>query len=918
MRLDPMTRNSLPPLCLVLLVAACGSRGSTQASSGGNKTWAGGSGGNATGGAIGGSGGRSTAGSGGGAIAGTGGTTLNASGGGVTGGAGGSVTAGTGGTTLNASGSSVTGGAGGGATGGSAGSAMGGLGGTASGGAGGAGNGGTTSPSSGQGGTTSTLPPSMCYSFDQSAGALSVDWPAFLSQYDLVYTKPVTASGPSDSPGNGIPFGNGRVGAMIWNPDNGIKMQLTHVDASPVTQMSEGLVVFKTTPSLADSSSPFKQRLNLYDGTVTITYGTDRTVTIFGKPDSDLIGMHVHDARANVSSATLDLNFWGGNPPWKDLTMGVNLKNPTTWSTIDTATTADTVSFNRAQADPDNYGYTLAATVDGTTATTSKPDNLTVRLTIKPATDYTIWIAVATRKWAANGDSKAAATSILSDAKTSGYDAILKANKDYWHQTWTKSMAQYAGSGETDYLLSLYYISMYLFGGGARGKAPFHFITGVYRWAGDSDIHWNVGYWIWNQRPFYNSFFASNHADWVNPWVGLYADKLAVNVQQTLSEYKIPGAVVPETMDQDGGPHLSDFTHHVFSSGLEIAFNMYDKYRYTNDTEYVKSTAYKYMKTVVDFYMAYAKKSGSTYYFEPSNSHETFWNVKNPITDLSVLRVALPRLIEMQKITGSDPDMPAKWQEFLTNLSPLPTASGKYAPCDPPSGGGHNSENPELEPVWPYGLIGLGSNGSDLDMAKASWTARANKDNNVWSPDAPQAVRLGLAENAYTSLKALVARNQSLASGIGEDGNGRFEPNGLVMSTINESLVQSYDGTIRVFPALPAAATTARFTLLTTGGFLVSSESLQGKIPYVGIKSLYGKHAVMANPWGTAAVQVRAVSDGKTVTSGSTAKIEFDTIAGATYVVEQTSDPCTGHDGKAIGGTPNTAPRQLGTRRLGL
>jgi hypothetical protein len=44
--------------------------------------------------------------------------------------------------------------------------------------------------------------------------------------------------------------------------------------------------------------------------------------------------------------------------------------------------------------------------------------------------------------------------------------------------------------------------------------------------------------------------------------------------------------------------------------GVSIAFNMYDKYRYANDTDHVKSKAYKCMKTVVDFYMAYAKTSG--------------------------------------------------------------------------------------------------------------------------------------------------------------------------------------------------------------------------------------------------------------------------------------------------------------------
>jgi alpha-L-fucosidase 2 len=130
--------------------------------------------------------------------------------------------------------------------------------------------------------------------------------------------------------------------------------------------------------------------------------------------------------------------------------------------------------------------------------------------------------------------------------------------------------------------------------------------------------------------------------------------------------------------------------------------------------------------------------------------------------------------------------------------------------------------------------------------------------------------------------------------------------------------MQSHDGTIRVFPALPSAASTARFMLLAAGGFLVSSELIQGKIPYIGIKSLYSNHAVVANPWDRAALQVRSVSDGQVVATGSTATIEFDTTAGATYVIEKTSDPCMGHEGSPVSGTPNKGPRTLGNRRLGL
>ena len=69
----------------------------------------------------------------------------------------------------------------------------------------------------------------------------------------------------------------------------------------------------------------------------------------------------------------------------------------------------------------------------------------------------------------------------------------------------------------------------------------------------------------------------------------------------------------------------------------------------------------------------------------------------------------------------------------------------------------------------------------------------------------------------------MLQKYQSYPNGMTNNTNGVFEYLGVHLSVMNESLLQSYNDKIRVFPALPKdAAFVGRFTLLAKGGFLVS------------------------------------------------------------------------------------------------
>ena len=127
-------------------------------------------------------------------------------------------------------------------------------------------------------------------------------------------------------------------------------------------------------------------------------------------------------------------------------------------------------------------------------------------------------------------------------------------------------------------------------------------------------------------------------------------------------------------------------------------------------------------------------------------------------------------------------------------------------------------------------------------------------------------------------------------------------------AVINEMLLQSHGGIIRVFPSTPGDWC-VRFTKFRArGGFVVSASHEYGArtagagfnyfdldsrpvrqrngIGPVEIKSTVGGEYRVQNPWPNNALQVTDIETGVTVDFGPETIIAFSTIAGHTYRVE--------------------------------
>ena len=146
-----------------------------------------------------------------------------------------------------------------------------------------------------------------------------------------------------------------------------------------------------------------------------------------------------------------------------------------------------------------------------------------------------------------------------------------------------------------------------------------------------------------------------------------------------------------------------------------------------------------------------------------------------------------------------------------------------------------------------------------------------------------------------------------------------LEPGSILEATINEMLLQSHGGKIRVFPAVPNNWA-SRFKLHARGAFEVISERGDGEVKYVAIKSLKGQPCCVVNPWGDEEkIRVRLVNSSKNILKSADKKeLNFKTESGKTYIVERIDKPISSYQLKTISGVKNRNAKKKGRARIGI
>jgi hypothetical protein len=361
------------------------------------------------------------------------------------------------------------------------------------------------------------------------------------------------------------------------------------------------------------------------------------------------------------------------------------------------------------------------------------------------------------------------------------------------------------------------------------------------------------------------------------------------------------------------------------------------QYLATDDRRFLGDN-YPVMASAARFLLAY-QKSGSDglLHTNPSNAHETQWDVTDPTTDIAAILSLYPATIRAANLLGKDPELVQQLQAALSKIPPFPRtrypaphtlvapaaaadASDVIADSYLPDAEVHNIENIGLEPVWPYGLIGQGSR--LFPLALSTYAHRPNKSAVDWSFDPIQAARLGLGSEVAATLIETTEKFQGFVNGMAKwsaAGDEFYvEQAGVVAAALQEALVQDDDGVIRIAPAIPPGWD-FEGSVSVRGKTRVDVQTRNGAVTAVVVEAGTAQSLKILNPWPDKPVAVISAKSGKTVLFGATSPvIEFPTAAGVSYRIEKQGTP--GQDATAVivNGTRAITAKRLGPVQIGL
>jgi hypothetical protein len=572
-----------------------------------------------------------------------------------------------------------------------------------------------------------------------------------------------------------------------------------------------------------------------------------------------------------------------------------------------------------------------------------KSNSSELQLVVKPGKEpFTIYISSAA-SFDKKSDIIKTANDQLDQAVEEGFDSILDSSRKWWSDFWDRSyVILHSEDGEADFVQANYNYFMYVMASSSRGLFPPKFNGMIWTTGGDSR-KWGNLYWGANQSCMYNGLFPSNRIELMDPMFRMYT-AMAPSLETAASQqWGSKGIYIPETVAFDGLQELPEeiaaemrdlylvrkpwdqrssafteyastkspfqsrwnwkqdigwkdgkwqfkdkgagtFGHvsHIFSRGAKIAYQYWQRYEFTRDLDWLRSTGYPVIKGVAEFYRNFPnlrKEEDGKYHIYNINDNESVRGGHNTVEEISSMMGILPAAIRSAEILETDNDLRFQWQKMLESLSPLPLNTDypetyktgtpvTFVRSLPPVVQGPGSGRPDgnTMPLWFFDLCNPVGGDSDLvDIANATYDSyfpdgiNAGTKVFVLSKLAVTGTMMGRKEatkylipnQIRTAEIETMPNRMTLREGYQTTGVQNL---GRMADALHYALVQSSPPgpgkypIINLFPAWPDDWN-ASFKLLCRGNFIVTASIEKGIIQSVEILSQSGGECVMVNHW---------------------------------------------------------------------
>lgn len=416
-------------------------------------------------------------------------------------------------------------------------------------------------------------------------------------------------------------------------------------------------------------------------------------------------------------------------------------------------------------------------------------------------------------------------------------------------------------------------------------------------WHGD--YHTNYNY----QAPFWGDY-TSNHFDIGDSYFdGVDKYMLPMGRKIARDYYNCRGAFIQLTaypikaLDDCLG--IAPMGRMAYMTGW-ISNHYWSRYLYTKDKAWLRTHGYPVIRDCALFYTDFMKKGeDGLYHIFPSNQGENgFSGDPKDYTDqpqvMRHLRYCLRSAILSSEALDLDEELREEWQERLDNCA------------------GDNGN----EPARYEGLAKLCYQANPPEFGTGRvfqpqpktfnaepWPNRDSRMRRYYFGHYPWATMGRLRSGQFVAERDLPVFREQVTRWRRPNGMicamaaanygaaGAWAESLGIIAPLQEMMLQSWDGALRVFPAWPNDLAAQFDDLRAEGAFLVSAAWSEGTVSWLKVSSEQGGPCHLYNPWSK---EIRVTdSSGQPVETklDEFGRVGFVTQAGYTYQIEQASQP---------------------------
>ncbi|MFD2287662.1 hypothetical protein GJU39_12120 [Pedobacter petrophilus] len=420
-----------------------------------------------------------------------------------------------------------------------------------------------------------------------------------------------------------------------------------------------------------------------------------------------------------------------------------------------------------------------------------------------------------------------------------------KASIKWWNDYWNKSFIDISSKDERANQSSRnYQLFRYMLGCNAFGKYPTKFNGGLFTYdpqLTDSTLNYTPDFRNWgggthtaqNQRLVYWPMLKSGDFDLMKPQFDFYLNLLKNAEIRTEAAWGHKGASFTEQFENFGLPNPAEYGWKRpagYNQGME--YNAWLEYEWDTVLEFcmmiLETERYDHrnidgylpliessLTFFKEHYTYLAKQRGAKaldanghLVFYPGSGAETYKMAYNSTSTIAGLKTVLERLIEHPSLPEGKKK---EWAEMLQMIPPMNFRQFDGKTTISPAKVWervNNTESPQLYPVYPWGIYGIGKSGLDtaVNTFKFDPDVLKFRSHVGWKQDNIFAARLGLTEDAakLTTEKLKDSGRRFPAFwGPGFDWTPDHNWGGSGMIGLQEMLMQVDGKKIFLFPAWP-------------------------------------------------------------------------------------------------------------------